>query len=79
MSPDQYDMYEGATPQHVMEQFEQKNSLWRLLPFVGRQQDIKLDPFNSTCIGVHAHANYTIKLNIIRKETFKVNFFKNLC
>lgn len=69
MSPNQYDIYEGASSVHVMEQFEQKNSLWRLLPFVGSQQNIKLDPFNSTCIGIHTLENYTLKLNVIRKQT----------
>lgn len=72
ISPDQYDVYEGATPAHVMEQFEQKNSLWRLLPFVGRQQLIKLDPFNSTCIGIHTHTDYDIQLNVIRVDYWRI-------
>lgn len=40
--------------------------------FAWKQKQFNLDPFNSSCIGIESTENYSIKLNVIRVDYWKV-------
>ena len=52
-----------------MEEYEQHRSSWTVNIFSWKQKnaDIKLDPFNRSCVGIDTVEPYKVYLNIIRK------------
>lgn len=60
---DQFEQFEGNTPEDVMKNFKQHQSSWSANIFsFWKRKLIKLDPFNKTCIGILTQKSYQIKL-----------------
>jgi hypothetical protein len=64
---DKYELYDGANENEVQAQYEQHRTFWAINPFSWKQKDIKLNPFNQSCVGIHTSENYEVYLNIISK------------
>ncbi|XP_075230808.1 nuclear envelope integral membrane protein [Lycorma delicatula] len=73
--PEQYQLYEGSTIQEVMTEFESHRSLWNLNFFTWKRKDVRLNPFNSTCIGIVTEDDYRVELNVIRIDYWRVILF----
>jgi hypothetical protein len=48
-------------------EYEQHRSSWAINPFSWKQKDIKLNPFNQSCVGIRSSGSYEVYLNIISK------------
>jgi hypothetical protein len=64
---DSYELYDGANQNEVLAEYEQHRSSWAINPFPWKQKDIKLNPFNQSCIGIKSSEEYGLYLNIISK------------
>jgi len=64
---DKYELYDGANENEVLAEYEQHRSSWTIKPFSWKQKDIKLNPFNQSCVGIHSSGSYRVYLNIISK------------
>lgn len=69
---DKYELYDGANQNEVLAEYEQHRSSWAINPFSWKQKDIKLNPFNQSCVGIHSSEEYGIYLNIIRIDYWRV-------
>ncbi|XP_065210293.1 nuclear envelope integral membrane protein [Planococcus citri] len=65
LNDDNYEKFEGSTPEEVMENFKLHQSSWSpsILPF-WKRRDIKIDPFSSTCVGIQTSKPYEIIMNV---------------
>lgn len=70
--PESYKLYEGSHPDDVLLEFESQRSLWHYNPFSWKRKDVRLDPFNQTCIGIVTSRNYRVELNVIRVDYWRV-------
>lgn len=64
---DKYELYGGANENEVLAEYEQHQSFWAISPFSWKQKDVKLNPFNRSCVGIHSSEGYEVHLNIISK------------
>lgn len=70
---DDFVQYEGQTAEIVNEQYENQRSIFSFNVLnTKKNRLIKLDPFNQTCVGIETAHNYTIELNLIRIDFWKV-------
>jgi hypothetical protein len=67
VTSDKYELYDGADQNEVLAEYEQHRSSWSINPFSWKQKDIKLNPFNQSCVGIYSSKDYEIHLNIISK------------
>lgn len=67
VSSDKYDLYDGASPNEVLEEYEQHRSSWAINLFSWKHKTIKLNPFNQSCIGIYSSEGHEVHLNIISK------------
>ncbi|XP_039287899.1 nuclear envelope integral membrane protein 1a-like [Nilaparvata lugens] len=70
--PDSYKLYEGFTAEDVLLEFESQHSLWHYNPFSFKRKDVRLNPFNQTCIGIVSSRNYRVELNVIKVDYWRV-------
>jgi hypothetical protein len=64
---DKYELYDGANENEVLAEYEQHRSSWSIAPFYWKKKDIKLNPFNQSCVGIHTSEDFEVYLNIISK------------
>lgn len=64
---DDYTQYEGPDPESVEKEFLENRFSWNFNFLSSKQKTMKLDPFNTSCIGIVSPENYTIYLRVIRK------------
>ncbi|XP_001647772.2 nuclear envelope integral membrane protein 1 [Aedes aegypti] len=70
---DDFSQYEGGTPEEVRAHHETEQSLFSFnLLSNSRKRVIKMDPFNQSCIGVVSGEEYTVRLNLIRIDFWRV-------
>lgn len=70
---DDFVQYEGHTGNIVEEQYENQRSIFSFnMLNTKKSKLIKLDPFNQTCVGIETAHDYTIELNLIRIDFWKV-------
>ncbi|XP_065156690.1 nuclear envelope integral membrane protein [Atheta coriaria] len=69
---DNYEVYEASSSNLVVKEYTEHRSSWRINLFAWKQKQFNLDPFNSSCIGIESTENYSIKLNVIRVDYWKV-------
>ncbi|KAJ8971703.1 hypothetical protein NQ317_006005 [Molorchus minor] len=70
---DDYVQYEGPNFEIVQKQYFDKRYSWSFPNlFSAKQKHIKLNPFNSSCIGIESQDSYTVYLNVIRIDLWKV-------
>lgn len=74
---DDFSQYEGATPEEVLKEYNEHRFSWNLNLFSYKQKQIKLDPFNKSCIGIETKRNYVVSLNVIRKSCSFCFFLKH--
>jgi hypothetical protein len=67
VNSDKYELYDGANQNEVLAEYEQHRSSWAINFFSWKQRDIKLNPFNQSCVGIYSSEEYGIHLNIISK------------
>ncbi|XP_039288966.1 nuclear envelope integral membrane protein 1a-like isoform X2 [Nilaparvata lugens] len=70
--PDSYKLYEGFTAEDVLLEFELQHSLWHYNPFSFKRKDVRLNPFDQTCIGIVSSRNYRVELNVIKVDYWRV-------
>uniref|UniRef100_A0A1Q3F4F4 Uncharacterized protein n=1 Tax=Culex tarsalis TaxID=7177 RepID=A0A1Q3F4F4_CULTA len=68
-----FSQYEGGSPEEVRAHHETEQSLFSF-NFLSnsRKRVIKLDPFNQSCIGVVSGEAYTVRLNLIRIDFWRI-------
>ncbi|KAL2741661.1 nuclear envelope integral membrane protein 1 isoform X1 [Vespula maculifrons] len=74
---DTYDLYDGKTPQEVFEKHENNQRFWKFNFFGTKKHKLlKINPFETTCIGVYIHEynglRYTISMTQTRVDIGKV-------
>lgn len=70
---DDFVQYEGYSPEIVQQQYENQRSMFSFnILNTKKSKLIKVDPFNQTCVGLETAHNYTIELNLIRIDFWKV-------
>ncbi|XP_017778560.1 PREDICTED: nuclear envelope integral membrane protein 1a isoform X2 [Nicrophorus vespilloides] len=69
---DNYLTYEGPTSDAVLKEYLAHRSSWSLNLFSWKQKQVRLDPFNQSCIGIDSMEEYKVYLNIIRIDYWKV-------
>lgn len=70
---DDFSQYEGGSPEEVRAHHETEQSLFSFnLLSNNRKRVIKLDPFNQSCIGVVSSEEYSVRLNLIRIDFWRV-------
>lgn len=66
--------YEGPDPEAVQSAYDDQRSIFSFNFLVSKRKAIKLNPFNQSCIGIDASVPYSVQLNLIR-----IDFWKVLC
>ncbi|CAG9828959.1 unnamed protein product [Diabrotica balteata] len=69
---DDYTLYEGSSPEDVALEYSKNRFYWSTSLFPVKQKSFKINPFNSTCIGVKSSARYTVKFNVINIDFWKI-------
>lgn len=71
---DDFVQYEGKSPQDVHHHYEDKRSLfsWSNLLAGTKKRELRLDPFNQTCLGIETSQGYRIQLDLIRFDLIKI-------
>lgn len=62
-----YNQYDGKSPSEVVKKFEEHRSSWSINLFNRKRKEIKLNPFQQTCIGIESTQGYNISLKLIGK------------
>ncbi|XP_076249369.1 nuclear envelope integral membrane protein [Calliopsis andreniformis] len=74
---DNYDLYDGKTPQEVIEKHDDNQRSWRFNVFSTKKNNkLKINPFEDTCIGIYVYPsnlhNYTLTLIQTRVDIFRL-------
>jgi hypothetical protein len=69
---DDYTQYDGNSPDAVQEEYNEHRYSWNLNIFSTKQKQMQLDPFNRSCVGIDSRNSYTVTLNVIRIDYWKV-------
>jgi hypothetical protein len=67
-----FTQYEGETPEVAQSAFEAQRSIFSFNLLSQKKRLITMDPFNQSCIGIESTEPYTVKLNLIRIDFWKV-------
>ncbi|XP_055541490.1 nuclear envelope integral membrane protein [Wyeomyia smithii] len=68
-----FSQYEGGSPEEVRTHHETEQSLFSFNLLSNNQKRvIKLDPFNQSCIGIVSSEEYSVRLNLIRIDFWRV-------
>lgn len=67
---DTYDLYDGRTPQEVLDKHEENQRSWKFNLFdIQKNKQLRINPFEDTCIGVFVHPyneyKYTVSMSQI--------------
>ncbi|KAJ8953007.1 hypothetical protein NQ318_015369 [Aromia moschata] len=69
---DDYTQYDGASHDVVQKEYFEKRYSWSLPNIFAKQKSIKLNPFNTSCIGIDSKDAYSVHLSIIRIDLWKI-------
>lgn len=71
---DDFVQYDGNTPDEVNDHYESQRSIfsWTHLLSTNKKKQVRMNPFNQTCIGVETAHPYKIHLRLIRIDFWKV-------
>jgi hypothetical protein len=67
IASDKFELYDGANKNEVLAEYKEHRSFWAINPFSWKQKDMKLNPFNQSCVGIYSAEGYEVYLNIISK------------
>nr|CAH7756144.1 unnamed protein product [Callosobruchus chinensis] len=72
-SSNDFTHYEGPNEEIVEKEHVNNHFSWSLNIFSGnKRKTFKLDPFNTSCIGIDTSKNYSVHLDIIRLDLWKL-------
>ena len=71
ISTDNFEIYDGGSPEAVQAAYEQHRSSWNFNLIWGswKAREIKLSPFNRSCIGISSNSDYSVYLHVLRMFT----------
>ncbi|KAK3928827.1 Nuclear envelope integral membrane protein 1 [Frankliniella fusca] len=71
---DNFEVYDGDSPEAVRMAYEQHRSSWGFHVLWGQQRanEIKLPAFNRSCIGISSYSDYSVHLHVIRVDYWRV-------
>ncbi|KAJ1520619.1 hypothetical protein ONE63_003728 [Megalurothrips usitatus] len=74
ISDDDFEIYDGGSPEAVQAAFDQHRSSWsvNLLWGAWKSKEMKLSPFNRSCIGISSSSDYSVHLHVIRVDYWRV-------
>ncbi|BES95170.1 Uncharacterized conserved protein (DUF2215) [Nesidiocoris tenuis] len=75
LPPDQYTYYVAPTKDEVVSKFTNDVSSWAFNMFALKRKSIKINPFNSTCVGIATKHDFTLKLQHIRFDYWRLLLF----
>ncbi|CAH0553365.1 unnamed protein product [Brassicogethes aeneus] len=67
-----YSRYDGPTEEIVEKEYMKKHYSWSLNIFSTQERNVKLNPFNDSCIGIESKEAYNVTFNIIRIDLWKL-------
>lgn len=67
-----YAQYDGHSPEDILNKHAERKSSWTLNLFTRKQKHYRLDPFNQSCIGIDSSDSYTVYLNVMRMDYWKI-------
>lgn len=71
-STDDYNQFDGATPEQVRQEYTDKRYSWTVSFFTTKAKMLKLNPFNDSCVGIDSRDGYLIQLKVIQIDLWKV-------
>ncbi|EDX01945.1 nuclear envelope integral membrane protein 1 [Drosophila yakuba] len=72
---DDYAQYGGRTPEEVLQHYEEQQSLFSITLFAQKRQRLQLSPFEQQCIGISSRQPYTVILNTIPLDLWRLALF----
>lgn len=70
---DDFVQYEGYSPELVQQHYDNQRSIFSFnMLNTNKKKLIKIDPFNQTCVGIETAHKYSVQLNLIRIDFWKV-------
>lgn len=71
---DDFVQYDGETPEEVHQHYDSQRSIfsWTHLLSTNKKKQVRMAPFNQTCVGVETAHPYRIHLRLIRIDFWKV-------
>ncbi|XP_034233712.1 nuclear envelope integral membrane protein 1 [Thrips palmi] len=71
---DNFEIYDGGSPEAVQAAYEQHQSSWsfNLIWGARKGREVKLSPFNRSCIGISSSKDYSVYLHVIRVDYWRV-------
>lgn len=70
---DDFSQFEGTSPDDVREQYENQRTIFSFSMInTSKRTQIKIDPFNQTCIGIETPHKYVVTLNVVRFDLEQV-------
>lgn len=70
---DDFVQYEGCNPDEVQSQYDNQRSIFSYNFFgTNKKKLIKLNPFNQTCVGIDSAHTYSVQLNLVRIDFWKI-------
>eukprot|EP00099_Drosophila_melanogaster_P017215 NP_573142.1 uncharacterized protein Dmel_CG9723 [Drosophila melanogaster] len=72
---DDYSQYGGKTPEEVLQHYKDKQSLFSITLFAQKRQLLQLSPFEQQCIGISSRQAYTVILNSIPLDLWRLAQF----
>lgn len=71
---DDFVQYDGGAPEEVHSHYENQRTIftWMHLLSANKKRQVRMNPFNQTCVGVETAHPYRIHLHLIRVDFWKV-------
>ncbi|KAL1140876.1 hypothetical protein AAG570_000804 [Ranatra chinensis] len=73
LTSEQFDQFEGSNPKEVISKFKTHKMSWNFNFYTFKKKNIKLNPFNETCIGILTKEYYSVELKVISKAVLFLN------
>ncbi|KAL3271627.1 hypothetical protein HHI36_022101 [Cryptolaemus montrouzieri] len=72
LNSEDYTQYDGPTPESVKQEYDAHRSSWSMNLLSWRSKNMKLDPFNQSCVGIESNDVYTVILKVIHIDYWKI-------
>ncbi|CAG9773026.1 unnamed protein product [Ceutorhynchus assimilis] len=70
---DDYTQFDGLTPEDVQKEYNDNSYSWSAVGlFATKSKNLKLNPFNTSCIGIASRDKYSIHLQVISIDLWKI-------
>ncbi|CAH1407213.1 unnamed protein product [Nezara viridula] len=75
LSSDEFEQFDGSSAEEVLSKIDNQKTSWNFNFYKTKKKVIKLNPFNTTCVGVITDNTYNIKLTRIRVDYWRILTF----